>query len=76
MFFPRNWSIRDSLCAYRGTRRHNHLEKEMNTWEDDEKLYRSALDPNARVAREIESLREEVATLKREILSLKKALLG
>lgn len=48
----------------------------MNTWEDDEKLYRSVLDPNARVAREIESLREEVATLKREILLLKKALLG
>lgn len=46
----------------------------MNTWEDDEKLYRSAFDPNARVAREIESLREEVATLTREILSLKKEL--
>ena len=55
----------------------NNLDEEiMNTWEDDEKLYRSAFDPNARVAREIESLREEVATLKREILSLKKALLG
>ena len=46
----------------------------MNTWEDDERLYRSAFDPNARAAREIESLREEVANLTREILALKKEL--
>lgn len=30
VFFPRHRSIRDSLCVYRGTRRHNYLEKEMN----------------------------------------------
>lgn len=46
----------------------------MNTWEDDERLYRSAFDPNAQAAREIESLREEVANLTREILALKKEL--
>lgn len=46
----------------------------MNTWEDDERLYRSAFDPNEQAAREIESLREEVAKLTREILALKKEL--
>ena len=46
----------------------------MNTWEDDERLYRSAFDPHEQTAREIESLREEVATLTREISALKKEL--
>ena len=46
----------------------------MNTWEDDERLYRSAFDPHERTMREIESLREEVATLTREISALKKEL--
>ena len=44
----------------------------MNTWEDDERLYRSAFDPHEQTMREIESLREEVATLTREISALKK----
>ena len=46
----------------------------MNTWEDDERLYRSAFDPHEQTMREIESLREEVATLTREISALKKEL--
>ena len=46
----------------------------MNTWDEDEKLYRSAFDPNEQAAREIESLREDVATLTREISALKKEL--
>lgn len=46
----------------------------MNTWEDDERLYRSAFDPHEQTVREIESLREEVATLTREISALKKEL--
>lgn len=46
----------------------------MNTWEDDERLYRSAFDPNAQAAREIEQLKEEVTKLTREILALKKGL--
>lgn len=46
----------------------------MNTWDEDERLYRSAFDPNEQAAREIESLREEVAKLTREILALKKEL--
>lgn len=46
----------------------------MNTWEDDERLYRSAFDPHEQTMREIESLREEVANLTREILALKKEL--
>ena len=46
----------------------------MNTWEDDERLYRSASDPHEQTVREIESLREEVATLTREISALKKEL--
>jgi hypothetical protein len=46
----------------------------MNTWEDDERLYRSAFDPNAQAAREIEQLKEEVTKLTREILALKKEL--
>ena len=32
----------------------------MNTWEDDERLYRSAFDPNVQTAKEIESLRGQV----------------
>ena len=46
----------------------------MNTWEDDERLYRSAFDPHEQTVREIERLREEVATLTREISALKKEL--
>lgn len=46
----------------------------MNTWEDDERLYRSAFDPHEQTMREIESLREEVTKLTREILALKKEL--
>lgn len=46
----------------------------MNTWEDDERLYRSAFDPHEQTVREIERLREEVAKLTREILALKKEL--
>lgn len=46
----------------------------MNTWEDDERLYRSAFEPHEQIVREIESLREEVATLTREISALKKEL--
>lgn len=46
----------------------------MNTWEDDERLYRSAFDPHEQTMREIESLREDVATLTREISALKKEL--
>lgn len=46
----------------------------MNTWDEDERLYRSAFDPNEQAAREIESLREEVAKLTREILAFKKEL--
>lgn len=30
----------------------------MNTWDEDERLYRSAFDPNAQAAREIEQLKE------------------
>lgn len=44
----------------------------MNTWEDDERLYRSAFDPHEQTMREIESLREDVATLTREISARKK----
>lgn len=46
----------------------------MNTWDEDERLYRSAFDPHEQTVREIESLREEVATLTREISALKKEL--
>lgn len=46
----------------------------MNTWEDDERLYRSAFDPNARAAKEIESLRGQVDKLTREITALQREL--
>lgn len=46
----------------------------MNTWEDDERLYRSAFDPNVQAAKEIESLKEEVAKLTREITALQRDL--
>lgn len=46
----------------------------MNTWDEDEKLYASALDPNKRAAKEIESLREQVGKLTREITALQKDL--
>lgn len=46
----------------------------MNTWEDDEKLYRSAFDPNVQAAKEIESLRGQVDKLTREITALQRDL--
>lgn len=46
----------------------------MNTWEDDERLYRSAFDPNVQTAKEIESLREQVGKLTREITALQREL--
>lgn len=46
----------------------------MNDWKSDEALYASALDPNKRAAKEIESLREEVAKLTREITMLQRDL--
>ena len=46
----------------------------MNTWEDDEKLYRSAFDQNVQAAKEIESLRGQVDKLTREITVLQREL--
>nr|DAE07568.1 MAG TPA: hypothetical protein [Podoviridae sp. ctnCN2] len=74
--------VRDSFREHRPTDRCDVLETQitnlgeelMNTWEDDERLYRSAFDPHEQTVREIESLREEVATLTREISALKKEL--
>lgn len=74
--------VRDSFREHRPTDRCDVLETQitnldeelMNTWEDDERLYRSAFDPHEQTMREIESLREEVATLTREISALKKEL--
>lgn len=43
----------------------------MNTWDEDEKLYASALDPNKQTAKEIEQLKEEVRKLTREITALR-----
>lgn len=48
----------------------------MNTWEDDEKLYRSAFDPNVQAAKEIESLRGQVDKLTREITALQRDLVA
>lgn len=48
----------------------------MNTWEDDEKLYRSAFDPNVQDAKEIESLRGQVDKLTREITALQRDLVA
>lgn len=72
--------VRDSFRGHRPTDRCDVLETQitnldeelMNTWEDDERLYRSAFDPHEQTVREIERLREEVATLTREISALKK----
>ena len=48
----------------------------MNTWEDDEKLYRSAFDPNVQTTKEIESLRGQVDKLTREITALQRDLVA
>ena len=48
----------------------------MNTWEDDERLYRSAFDQNVQTAKEIESLRGQVDKLTREITALQRDLVA